>query len=138
VRLWDPSSGKERRRLEGHTAQVTAVDFSPEGYLLATGGWDESIRLWNIAKGREFRQLIKKTEEKSVSMLFSVAFSPDGKRLAAGGWDQSIQLWDAVQGTLSHLLVGHTDHVLSLAFAPDGRWLASGGKDRQIVLWDLG
>ena len=132
IRLWDVRSGKELRRLEGHTGSVTSVAFAPDGRTLVTGSEDNTIRLWDVATGKELRRLEGHTD--SVS---SVAFAPDGHTVASGSNDKTIRLWDVVSGQDRKPLEGHTDRVRSVVFAPDGRTLASGSDDKTIRLWDV-
>ena len=132
IRLWDLASGKELRRLEGHTDPVTSVAFAPDGRSLASGSDDNTIRLWDLASGKELRRL-----EGHSDPVISVAFAPDGRSLASGSWDKTIRLWDLASGKELRRLEGHTGYVESVAFAPDGRSLASGSWDKTIRLWDL-
>jgi WD40 repeat protein len=57
VRFWDVHSNKVAKVLEGHTAPVTAMDFSSDGRLLATGSADLTVRLWDVATGEQVRVL---------------------------------------------------------------------------------
>ncbi|MBC7318837.1 PD40 domain-containing protein [Candidatus Bipolaricaulota bacterium] len=75
--------------LTGHTEPVLSVAFSPDGSLLASGSWDGTIKLWNVATGEELRTLTGHT-----GYVYSVAFSPDGKILASGSDDGTVLLWD--------------------------------------------
>jgi len=120
------------RTLEGHSHHVRLVAFSPDGGMLASGSRDETIKLWDMATGREVRTLTGHTSE-----VWSVAFSPDGQTLASGaGWG-GLKLWDVATGRELRTLAGHTGLVGSVAFSPDGRMLASGAGDHKIQLWDV-
>ncbi|MFI6274674.1 helix-turn-helix domain-containing protein [Streptomyces sp. NPDC050988] len=133
VRLWDTGTGRLRRTLEGHTAQVTSVVFSPDGHTLAASSSDKSgtVRLWDPGTGRLRRNLA----EDAASVL-SMAFSADGRTLATAWPDRTVRLWDADTGRLRRSLTGHTARVTSVAFGPDGDTLATAGSDRTARLWD--
>src|SRR5438105_4474763 len=88
--LLSPLSAQEptlRNTLKGHnTNDVYTVAFSPDGKTLASGNLDETIRLWDVATGKEQATLNGHT-----SLVFSVAFGPDGKTLASGSMDTTIK-----------------------------------------------
>jgi WD40 repeat protein len=119
--------------LKGHTALVYSVAFSPDGKLLATGSFDNSIKLWDFAAGKEARTLTGHT-----APVYCVAFSPDGSTLASSGLDKTIKLWNVADGKFLRDLTGHTDIVDSVAWSPDGKLLASGAgnADKSVRLWD--
>ena len=100
----------------GHAGTVTSVAFSPDGTLLASGGADNSVKLWIAASGRELRTMSEHT-----GIVSSVAFSPDGKMLASGSQDKTVRLWDVATGRRLHTLSGHADAVNAVAFSPNGK-----------------
>lgn len=108
------------------------VALSPDNMLLATGGNNRTVCLWQIATGQKLLSLSGHT-----GWICAVVFSPDGKLLASSGMDQTICLWDTQTGDCLQILVGHTDIVWSLAFSPDGQWLASGSDDYTIKIWQI-
>ncbi|KAI3048959.1 hypothetical protein CBS147353_11689 [Aspergillus niger] len=90
--------------LEGHSGSIHSVAFSNNGQLLASGSWDNTIKLWDAATGAP-----KHTLEGHSDWICSVAFSNNGQLLAFSSFDNTIKLWDAAMGTLKHDI--STDHV---------------------------
>ena len=130
--LYDTTTYQEIALLTGHTSWVNSVAFSPDGNTLASGSYDNTIRLWDGITGEHKHTLTGHT-----SWVNSVAFSPDGNTLASGSYDNTIRLWDVTAGEHKHTLTGHTGSVFSIAFSPDGQTLASGSEDNTIRLWDV-
>ena len=98
VQLWDVASGKLLETLKGHSSAVLALVFSPDGRTLASGGSDQTVRLWNVQTRRQLMQLDPGSME--MGQVFTLAFSPDGKELLAGGtrgttfWSAAPSVWD--------------------------------------------
>ena len=117
------------------TDSIQSLAFAPDGRMLASGGDDTIVRLWDATSGTNLQMLLGPP-----SPVYTVAWSPDGSLLASGGFDGRIRLWQ-MQGTQPAMcvqtLAGHTNWVLGLAFAPDSTQLASGSLDQTVKLWDV-
>ena len=118
--------------LTTHSDPVMSIVFSSDGKTLASGSWDNTIKLWDL----ETKTVITTLSGHS-NNVNSLALSPDGKTLASGSLDQTIKLWDLETKTIIDTLTGHSNSVISIAFSPDGRTLASGSRFSAVKLWDL-
>lgn len=116
----------------GHTSYVYSVAWSPDGQWLASGGGDNTIRIWYAHDGTLVRTFVGHTNR-----VMSVTWSPDGAQLASGSADKTVRIWQVSDGTLLHTLTGHTDIVYSVAWSPDGEQIASGSGDTTTRLWSV-
>ena len=119
-------------RFTQSTAWVRSLAYSPDGTILASGGYDPLVRLYRAGDGTLLAQLKGHT-----AWVRSVAFSPNGKLLASASDDNTVRLWDMPDGQLDHILNNGLDGVRTLAFSPDGSILATGGVDNVIRFWQV-
>jgi hypothetical protein len=136
--LWDLSSDRMIRLLPGGS-QINALAFSPDGKLLATGGQDNHVRLWNVATGT-----LRVVLSGNTGPVESVSFSPDGKFLAGSSAGGMVRLWSvpsgAPYGSVSTTSNGEVSQIppQAVAFAPEGEYLyTSSPGSGQIDRYDL-
>jgi RNA polymerase sigma factor (sigma-70 family) len=137
--LWDVERGKDLIELKVEE-EVWSVAFSPDGKLVATGGGNGNIRLWDPATGKELAKL-----KSGAPAICALVFSPDGRMLAAGGGDPgngeatgALKVWDVETWKELAELKGHEGTVRGLAFSPDGARLAVGDQHGTLKVWSLG
>jgi len=122
--------------LRGNTSGVLSVAISRDGEFVASGGDDQTVRLWSLRSGR-----LKQTFQQHHDKVNSVAFAPDGRLLASGSRDTTVRLWDTRSGANLLTLQSRNGAVSSVAFSPDGRVLAvgniPGGGAAAVNLWDV-
>ncbi|AFZ24332.1 WD40 repeat-containing protein [Cylindrospermum stagnale PCC 7417] len=111
---------------------ILAVAFSPDGKVLATGGVEGEVQLWQVADGKLLSRWNAHTR-----WILSLAFSPNGQMLATGSDDKSVKLWDANTGICLKTIQGHTSWVFDVVFSPHGQALASVGDEYTVKLWDV-
>lgn len=117
----------------GHRAAVRCVAYSPDGKFIATGSRDNSIKLWEVATGREIRTFLG-----HLSSVNTLTFNASGTFLASGSTDNNIIIWEVATGKEKTRLEGHENRVTSLTFSSNGAKLASAGWDKKAYVWDLG
>jgi WD40 repeat protein/serine/threonine protein kinase len=137
VEIWNTKSRQHVRTLpQHHNNAVAGVSFSPDAEMLATAGYDGTVRVWDAADGTELHVLAGHRGGASC-----VAFSPVAlartQPLATAGWDRIIRIWDALSGKLLYTFCGHRDIIVGLAFHPDGKQLTSVSADGETKIWDV-
>jgi WD40 repeat protein len=147
LRIWKLAADTPTRSFQ-HPNYVNALSFQPQGTMLASGGQDGKVRLFDLVKGAQLRE-INAHPTKDGTMIYAVGWTPDGKQVLTAGYDNSLRLFDAASGNkvrefraykVKEFEQGHQDSVFCAAISPDGKYVASGssGLERVLKLWKAG
>ena len=128
--------GEIVHRLEGHERSVQAMQFPPDGSTVASGGIDETVRLWNPSTGE-----LQQTLEGHSRPVNALAFFQGGRYLASvsGGRAQGgneLILWRLKDGQNLGILPAHKAPILHVAISADGKWLVTTSLDKTARLWE--
>ncbi len=145
IKIGDYDADKE---FTGHDGAVYSARFSPNGRLVATGGYDKMVMVWkpDEVESVDIQAQIEGKEGAKPNYLRlaghdgpvrCVAFSPNGSLVLSGGEDNALRLWDVASGEPVKSLRGHGKEVRSCVFSPDGEWILSGGHDASVRLWNV-
>ena len=117
--LWDANTGKEVRTLRGHSAYVRSLCFSADSKRLASGSWDETVRIWDPERSDAvvvYRGHVGNVE--------CVSFRPDGKFVASAGEDHKVRIWNTSGEQGPRNIAAAMNINSSIALNPDGRCVA--------------
>jgi WD40 repeat protein len=138
ARTWTvEGTWSEGPTLGPHVFRVLAIDFSPDGKLLATGGGEPSrsgeVKIWDLASGK----LVRSLDTLHSDTVFALRFSPDGTKLATASADKFLKVINVADGKELKSFEGHTHHVLAVDWKSDGKQLVTGGADSVVKVWDF-
>jgi serine/threonine protein kinase len=117
---------------EGHESAVQAVAFSAARGLIASGGADRTVRMWNaetFAPGRVYRG--------HQDFVTALAFAADGRTLASGDLAGTVRIWSMTTRRAQRSIRAHKGGITALAYSGDGNWLATAGRDGLVKMWNM-
>jgi WD40 repeat protein len=132
VRQWSAADGQLIQVFKGHKDAIYAVALSPDGQTIATGSYDQKIKLWDVSSGKEIKTLSGHN-----GCVYQLSFRPDGKILASASADRTVKLWDVASGERRETFSQSLKEVYAVAFSPDGAHLVAAGGDNRIRVWQI-
>ncbi|PKA57749.1 Dynein assembly factor with WDR repeat domains 1 [Apostasia shenzhenica] len=130
--VWEPSSGRIRHSLTGHSDKVCSVDANRySSRNIASAAYDHTIKIWDLQKGYCQHTII------SISNCNAVAYSIDGMHLISGHVDGNLRLWDSQSGKLISEVAAHSQAVTSVSVSRSGNIVLTSGRDNVHNLFDL-
>jgi WD40 repeat protein len=118
-----------------HSGGVSALEFSPDGQVLATSGGDRLVKFWKVPASAKLSLAFDPREH--TGAVSTLNFSRDGQLLASAGADQQVKIWNTSDGREVRTMRGHTEWIGSVAFFPNRSALVSGGVDQTVRIWEL-
>ena len=131
IRLWDLGKGQLHSTLKGHNERATAVAFSMDGKVLASGDMDGTVKLWDPIGGREVHQI----QSPRYGMCRTLAFFQQNRGALAIHWDLTVQIHEAETWQMTTAF-DLDDYALTAALTCDGKFLAAGCSDNSVRLID--
>lgn len=116
----------------GHTSIVSTLAYSPDGRMLASGSWDNTIKIWEGNEGFLLQDL--RAHEGSI---LSLQWTPDSRYLISTSKDFTARIWEPGSGKLLGTITGFSDWVTGIALAPDGRSAALGGAGGELGIFSI-
>ncbi|XP_057655059.1 autophagy-related protein 16-1 [Diorhabda carinulata] len=121
-------------KFDAHEGEVSAVKWSPLERLLATGGADRKIKLWEISKNCREK---KATLVGSNACVMAIDFDSTGSLILGASNDYATRVWTIADHRLKHTLTGHSGKVMAAKFLGEASKVVTGSHDRTLKIWDL-
>src|SRR5262249_53307577 len=131
----------ERLILHAHTSEAQSIAFSPDNRHLASGGFDNTVKIWDAITGEHLKSFTLSTAKINpirppLSQVNGLAYDPAGTHVAAACGDGMVRIWDLGTGQETRAFKAHRT-AKSLAYSPDGKHLATSGHDTGVKIWNL-
>lgn len=151
VMTWNMKTGRLLDVLSGHESPISGLAFSPTASILASSGWDKTVRLWDVFSGKGTTEALPHQHD-----VLAVAFRPDGKQLVSATLEGNLTFWDPRESILMGSIEGRRDiaggrsvydrrtHAntssgrcfTSVCYSSDGAFLLAGGASKYVCMYD--
>lgn len=138
ARIWDCDTETPMHTLKGHRSWVLAVAWSPDAKLIATGGNDSQVRLWDPKTGKPLGDAMKGHTQYITALSWEPyhAQTPGSPRFASSSKDTTVRIWDATLRRVEMTLSGHTLAVTCVKWGGMGK-IYTTSQDKTIRVWDV-
>lgn len=140
--LWDIEMKKFIFKSKQHSLPLKSSCFHPDGGLVAIGGSESDVCLWDLRSGRNIWRVAAPNPNCHSGAVLSISVSPNGYHMATGGEDNSIRLWDLRKLSLTKIIPAHTGAVTTVKYVSDPTFfgttsscLVSGSFDGHVKMW---
>lgn len=135
IKLWHTNDGALIKMWKSaHSGPIPLLDFNANSTLVASGGADASVRIWDH-QGKTCIGSLRGGQ--GVLSVLKFNPQPSSKTVYAAGSDNKIIAWNIETRERIAALIGHMTRVTSLSFASNGKSMVSGSRDKVLILWDL-
>lgn len=131
LQIWNTTSGSHVLTYRGHSREINAVQWSPDGKRIASGSEDKTVQIIDVITGK---QVLK--YQGHTSFVYGITWSSDSKYIASGSWDESVQIWDAATGKQILTCRDLSRNINAVSWSPDGKRIASASDDWTVQIWD--
>ena len=116
--------------LQSSQGHITALAWSPDGKLMASGGTNRTIKIWDASSWFQLHTLKNHQE-----MISALTWNPSGTQLLSASHDKTIKVWD-IYSARQQMVLTHEAEVTRISYAPNGRFIVSGSRDGVIKVWE--
>lgn len=133
AKVWNIPSGRLHKTLKGHTKRVRSARFNSSGTRIVTTSEDGTVKMWDIAGARVFRNI----QITNKGWTYTAVFNPRGGSIAVGAYGGLLDIWDVNNGKRIIQLRGHSRAINTVRFNKNGSRLLSASVDNSVKLWEI-
>lgn len=139
--VWGGGGGGQSHAAAEHALQpapsdsVQCLSWSPTQDLIVSGGWDATLRMWEVVERHGIIQSQPKLEQKHKAPVFDVTWAPDGSRCFSASADKELQMWDLASNKMQQV-GAHDAPIKACRWCPTLNCVVTGSWDKTIKFWD--
>lgn len=133
LKLWNFATGELKKSWKNlHVGPVSCLEYSQNYDLVASGGSDSFIRIWDFNN-----QICKGSLKGAQGVVSAIKFHPSDSIVVGAGDDATIYAWNHETREIVKTFPGHISKVTAVSFSYDAKLLVSSSRDKVLILWDF-